>query len=124
MAAAAALAAFGLGLALIGYGAGRPRLRLSAASRRALNRAARAGDPAGFRAALEAARREAPELARIWQARPDLAAPLAALDRAVFGTAGAPAPDLPALARALARPEFQATASGPQRLAPLDGPAA
>ncbi|SFL72719.1 Oxygen tolerance [Methylobacterium pseudosasicola] len=124
VAAAAALATFGLGLALIGYGTGRPRLRLSAASRRALNRAARAGDPAGFRAALEAARREAPDLARIWQARPDLAAPLAALDRAVFGTAGAPAPDLPALARALSRSEVLPTASGPDRLAPLDGPAA
>ena len=124
VAAAAALAAFGLGLALIGYGAGRPRLRLSGTARRALNRAARAGDPAGFRAALEAARREAPELARTWQARSDLAARLADLDRAVFGTAGAPVPDLAALARALSRPEFSAATPGPDRLAPLDGPAA
>jgi len=42
----------------------------------------------------------------------------------VFGKAGPPAPDLPALARALSRPEILPTASGPDRLAPLDGPAA
>jgi hypothetical protein len=123
VAAAAALAAFGLGLALIGFGLGRPRLRPSGPIRRALRAAARAGDPAGFRAALDTARREAPDLARIWQARPDLAASLAALDRAVFGAADAPAPDLRALARALSRAEPVAAAPGPERLAPLDGPA-
>ena len=123
VAAAAALAAFGLGLALIGFGLGRPALRLSGPARRALHGAARAGDPAAFRAALDAAMREAPDLARIWRARPALAAAFAALDRAVFGTAGAPAPDLPALAHALSRPERVAVASGPDRLAPLDGPA-
>ncbi|MDP4003922.1 hypothetical protein [Methylobacterium sp. NEAU K] len=122
VAAAAALAAFGLGLALLGFGAGRPRLRLSAAVRRTLHRAARAGDPAGFRAALEAARQEAPELARIWQARPDLATAFAALDRSVFGASDTAAPDLPDLARALSRSEPVAGAPGPERLAPLDGP--
>jgi hypothetical protein len=121
--AAAALAAFGLGLALIGFGLGRPALRLSAPARRALRAAARAGDPAGFRAALDAAMRDAPHLAGIWRARPDLAAALAALDRSVFGASGAPVPDLPALARALSRPERIAAPPGPERLAPLDGPA-
>ncbi|XYD06552.1 hypothetical protein R1A27_15060 [Methylobacterium sp. NMS12] len=121
--AAAALAAFGLGLALIGFGLGRPRLRLSGAARRYLRAAARAGDPAGFRAALDAALREAPELARTWRARPDLAAALAALDRAVFGAADTPVPDLRALARTLSRAEpGEASAAAPDRLAPLDGP--
>jgi hypothetical protein len=121
--AAAALAAFGLGLALIGFGLGRPSLRLSASARRALRAAARAGDPAGFRAALDAAMRDAPDLARIWRGRPDVAAALAALDRSVFWAAGAPVPDLPALARALSRPERVPGPPGPERLAPLDGPA-
>ena len=121
--AAAALAAFGLGLALIGFGLGRPSLRLSASARRALRAAARAGDPAGFRAALDAAMRDAPDLARIWRGRPDVTAALAALDRSVFGAAGAPVPDLPALARALSRPERVPGPPGPERLAPLDGPA-
>jgi hypothetical protein len=122
--AAAALAAFGLGLALIGFGLGRPSLRLSAPARRDLHAAARAGDPAGFRAALDAAMREAPDLARIWRTRPDLVAAFAALDRSVFGASGAPVPDLRALARALSRPERVAAADrAPDRLAPLDGPA-
>ncbi|MFC6739488.1 hypothetical protein [Methylobacterium tardum] len=121
--AAAALAAFGLGLALIGFGLGRPSLRLSASARRALHAAARAGDPAGFRAALDAAMRDAPDLARIWRGRPDVTAALAALDRSVFGAAGAPVPDLPALARALSRPERVPGPPGPERLAALDGPA-
>ena len=121
--AAAALAAFGLGLALIGFGLGRPRLRLSAAARRALHQAARAGDAARFRAALDAATREAPDRARNWRARPDLAAAFAALDRAVFGASGTPVPDLRALARTLSRSEPGAVAApGPERLAPLDGP--
>ena len=121
--AASALAAFGLGLALIGFGLGRPRLRLSGAARRSLRAAARAGDPAGFRAALDAAQRDAPDLARTWRARPDLAAAFAALDRAVFGAAGAPVPDLRALAQALSRaaPGGAAPAAA-DRLAPLDGP--
>ncbi|MCJ2052624.1 hypothetical protein [Methylobacterium sp. J-070] len=121
--AGAALAAFGLGLALIGFGLGRPRLRLSGPARRALRATARAGDPAGFRASLDAAMREAPDLARIWRARPDLAAAFAALDRSVFGAGGAGGPDLPALARALSRSEPVAAEPGPDRLAPLDGPA-
>lgn len=121
--AAAALAAFGLGLALIGFGPGRPRLRLSGAARRSLRAAARAGDPARFRAALDAALRESPDLARTWRARPDLAAAFAALDRAVFGAAGAPVPDLRALSRTLSRAEpGEAAAPAPERLAPLDGP--
>ncbi|MBE7249431.1 MAG: hypothetical protein INR63_31215, partial [Actinomycetospora chiangmaiensis] len=111
------------GLALIGFGLGRPSLRLSTPARRALRAAAREGDPAGFRAALDAAMRDAPDLARIWRGRPDLAAALAALDRSVFGAAGAPVPDLPALARALSRPERVAGPPGPERLVPLDGPA-
>jgi len=121
--AAAALAAFGLGLALIGFGLGRPMVRLSGPSRRRLQAAARANDPAGFRAALDAAMREAPELARIWRAQPDLASAFAALDRSVFGASGAAAPDLPTLARALSRAQPVAAAPGPDRLAPLDGPA-
>ncbi|GJE11972.1 hypothetical protein FOHLNKBM_3018 [Methylobacterium longum] len=121
--AAAALAAFGLGLALIGFGLGRPSLRLSGPNRRALRAAARTGDPARFRAVLDAAMREAPDLVRIWRARPGLAASFAALDRAVFGASGAPVPDLPALARSLSRPERVAgPAPGTGRLAPLDGP--
>ena len=76
-----------------------------------------------IRAALDAALREAPELARIWRAQPDLAAAFAALDRSVFGASGAAGPDLPALARSLSRPQPVAAAPGPDRLAPLDGPA-
>ncbi|KQS53041.1 hypothetical protein ASG32_15470 [Methylobacterium sp. Leaf361] len=121
--AASALAAFGLGLALIGFGLGRPRLRLSSAALRSLRAAARAGDPAGFRAALDAAQRDAPDLARTWRARPDLAAAFAALDRAVFGAAGAPVPDLRALAQALSgAAPGEAAAPAADRLAPLDGP--
>jgi hypothetical protein len=123
VAAAAGLGAFGLGLALIGFGAGRPRLRLPGPARRALVRAARAGDPAAFRTALATASQEAPDLARIWRNRNDLAAPLAALDRSVFGPAGTPGPDLAALARILTRPVPVAAAPAPDRLAPLDGPA-
>ncbi|MCJ2137606.1 hypothetical protein MKK69_26780 [Methylobacterium sp. J-026] len=122
-AAAAALAAFGLGLALIGFGLGRPRLRLSGPARRALRAAARTGDPARFHTALEAALREAPDLARIWRSRPALVDAFATLDRSVFGPPGAAGPDLPGLARALSRPEPVAAAPGPDRLAPLDGPA-
>ena len=122
--AASALAAFGLGLALIGFGLGRPSLRLSRPTRRALQAAARSGDPAGFRAVLDTAMREAPDLARIWRARPGLVASFAALDRSVFGASGAPVPDLRALANALSRSEPVATAAPePDRLAPLDGPA-
>lgn len=122
--AASALAAFGLGLALIGFGLGRPSLRLSRPTRRALQAAARSGDPAGFRAVLDTAMREAPDLARIWQARPGLVASFAALDRSVFGASGAPVPDLRALANALSRSEpVAAAAREPDRLAPLDGPA-
>lgn len=122
--AASALAAFGLGLALIGFGLGRPSLRLSRPTRRALQAAARSGDPAGFRAVLDTAMREAPDLARIWRARPGLVASFAALDRSVFGASGAPVPDLRALANALSRSEpVAAAAREPDRLAPLDGPA-
>lgn len=122
--AASALAAFGLGLALIGFGLGRPSFRLSRPTRRALQAAARSGDPAGFRAVLDTAMREAPDLARIWRARPGLVASFAALDRSVFGASGAPVPDLRALANALSRSEpVAAAAREPDRLAPLDGPA-
>ncbi|MCX4196300.1 hypothetical protein OMR07_12540 [Methylobacterium organophilum] len=75
------------------------------------------------RAALDAALRESPDLARTWRARPDLAAAFAALDRAVFGAAGAPVPDLRALSLTLSRAEpGEAAAPAPERLAPLDGP--
>jgi hypothetical protein len=67
--------------------------------------------------------REVPELARIRRARPDLASAFAALDRSVFGASGAAGPDLPALARALSRAQPVPAAPGPDRLAPLDGPA-
>ncbi|WP_431310959.1 hypothetical protein [Methylobacterium nigriterrae] len=118
---AAGAAAFGLGLALIGVGSGRRRLRLDAASRRALRRAAAAGDAAAVRAVLAGAE---PELARRWRERPDVAAGLAALDRAVYAPAGAPAPDLPGLARALSRAERVPAPAGlalDERLLPLDG---
>jgi hypothetical protein len=125
--AAAGLAAFGLGLALLGFGAGRRSLRLDAGHRRALARAAAAGDAAGFRARLAAAAQAQPELARRWRARADLAADLAALERALYAPEGGAAPDLARLARALSRPETEPAARAGEdradRLAPLDGPA-
>ncbi|MDP4022693.1 hypothetical protein Q8W71_08670 [Methylobacterium sp. NEAU 140] len=122
-AAAAALAAFGLGLALLGFGAARGRRRLAAPARRALHRAARTGDPVRFRAAVDAALRAAPDLAGLWRARPETAARLAALDRAVYGGGDAPVPDLPALARDLSRGVRGPAPVAAGRLRPLDGPA-
>ncbi|WP_375453374.1 hypothetical protein [uncultured Methylobacterium sp.] len=119
VAAAAGLAAFGLGLALIGFGAGAGALRLSGRGRRALRRAAAAGDVSAFRAAtLEAD----PALARHWRADPATEAGLAALDWALYAPAEAPPPDLPALARRLSRP-VRVSAPEADRLHPLDGPA-
>lgn len=122
VAGAAGLAAFGLGLALIGFGTGAERLRPSLRTRRALRRAAAAGDLTGFRAATAEAE---PHLARHWRADPETATGLDALDRALYAPAGAPAPDLLGLARRLSRPVRVAT-TGPaevDRLHPLDGPA-
>ncbi|KAB1075618.1 BatD family protein [Methylobacterium planeticum] len=123
VAAAAGLAAFGLGLALIGFGTGRRRLRLDGARRRALARAAAAGDAAAFRAGLAEAGQAEPELARRWRARPEIAAPLAALDRSLYAPGGSAPPDLSRLARALARPERITPPALPaeDRLPPLDG---
>ena len=122
--AAAGLAAFGLGLMLLGFGLGAGRLQLSGPTRRALGRAARAGDAVAFRARVADAMREEPELARRWRADPAIRDGLAALDRVVYGAAGAPAPDLPGLARGLARGvRVSAPAAEAARLKPLDGPA-
>ena len=122
---AAGLAAFGLGLVLLGFGPGAPRLRLPRARRRALARAAAGGDPAAFRAELDGAMRAEPELAALWRDRPAIRDGLAALDRAVYAPAGAPAPDLTELARLLGRSERVPPRPGTAgaRLKPLDGPA-
>ncbi|MDR7035506.1 hypothetical protein J2X36_000241 [Methylobacterium sp. BE186] len=121
--AAAGLAAFGLGLALLGYGVGGgARLRLGAPSRRALRRAAAAGDATAFRSALGQGLQAEPGLAPIWQGQPETATALAALDRAVYAPGGSPAPDLRRLAARLSRPVRQrggAPESDP--LKPLDG---
>ncbi|GJE25431.1 hypothetical protein [Methylobacterium organophilum] len=120
---AAGLVAFGLGLLLVGIVPGRGRLRLDGALRRRLSRAAASGDATGFRATLAQAQQAEPALAACWQADSALAAPLAALDAHVYGTGRAPAPDLPALARRLARPcrtPADPLAPAP-KLAPLDG---
>jgi len=124
MLAATGFTSFGLGLALIGVGTGRTRLRLARAHRRSLRRAASADDAPGFRAALDRATREQPDLPARWAADPDAAAGLAALERHVYGVGDARAPDLAALARRLSRPHrVGAGALAPEpRLAPLDGP--
>ncbi|GJD55332.1 BatD family protein [Methylobacterium dankookense] len=124
VAAAAGLAAFGLGLVLLGFGPGGTRLRLNAARRRALRRAAAAGDPEAFRAEVGRAMQAEPELAEIWQADPAIAARLTALDRAVYAPAGGAAPDLADLARRLGRgARIRTAAASASRLKPLDGPA-
>jgi hypothetical protein len=70
-----------------------------------------------------------PDLAALWQAEPDLARDLAALDRQVFGPAasGVGSVDLPGLARRLGRRRRRGTSAAlapAPRLAPLDGPVA
>ncbi|WP_082504109.1 BatD family protein [Methylobacterium sp. Leaf117] len=126
----AALGAFGLGLALIGVGTGRDvrRRRLDARTRRALRQAASARDARAFRAVLDPVLSGRPDLARAWQTQPEIAAGLAALDDSLYGQGPAaaldlPALDLPALARALARPVTVAPALAETRprLAALDG---
>ncbi|MGU3536385.1 hypothetical protein [Methylobacterium sp. A54F] len=121
--AAAGLASFGLGLALLGFGAGRfARLRLPRRTRARLAARAAAGDTAGFRAEVGLAQQTEPDLARRWRDDPDTADALAALDRALYAPGGAPAPDLPALARRLGRRQRIAVAPPEaERLAPLDG---
>ncbi len=103
LAAAAGTMAFGLGLALLGFRRDRTSLRLPKAQRRALRDAARAHDPAGFRAAVSEGERANPELGRRWRQEPATAAALASLDRAVYAKDGGDVPDLAALARVLAR---------------------
>ncbi|GJE40681.1 hypothetical protein [Methylobacterium persicinum] len=123
LAATAGVMAFGLGLALLGIRRDRATLRLPTPIARDLRRAAGAGDAPGFRAAVAAGERAVPDLARRWRDEPAIRDGLAALDRAVYGPAGGEAPDLRALARALARsraPSGQAASGG---LKPLDGPA-
>lgn len=124
---AAGLAAFGLGLALIGFGGARgsTRLRLDRETRRALARAAAAGDATAFRASLAPALQAQPDLARRWREQPEIAGGLEALDDAVYGSGHPPAPDLAALARALSRPQrcLVTARGGENRLASLDGPA-
>jgi hypothetical protein len=129
--ASAALTAFGLGLALLGFGSGGTgRRRLDARTRRALRRAATARDPRAFRAALAPALQGDPDLARAWRGQPGIAAGLDALDRSLFapgaGETQGPGPDLAGLAAGLSRPVRMppAAAHAPDRLAPLDGPAA
>jgi len=127
VAAAAGLAAFGLGLALVGVSTGRPRLRLDAARRRALARAAEAGDARALRAAYAESAGAEPALARLWREDAEIVRGLAALDAGLYAQGGA-APDragLRALARTLARSRKApaATAARPDPLLPLDGPA-
>ncbi len=123
LAGAAGMTAFGLGLALLGFRRDRTALRLPAAIRRDLRRAARARDLSAFRAAVAAGEQAVPELGRDWQGRPEIRGPLAALDRAVYGPAGGAAPDLDALARALSRSQRGGSVGTAGRLMPLDGPA-
>lgn len=126
MIAASALAAFGLGLALIGFGTGAGRLRLDGVARRALRRAAGAGDASAFRAILTRAMQTQPELAAAWREDPAAQEGLAALDRHLYGANEASVPDLAALARLFGkarRPRRNLLADDP-RLAPLDGPPA
>ncbi|GJE81468.1 BatD family protein [Methylorubrum thiocyanatum] len=127
--AAATLAAFGLGLALIGFRTGPGRLRLDRGQARRLRLAAASGDAAAVRAILARAAQAQPELTALWQAEPDLARDLAALDRRVFGPSATAERqlDLPDLARRLSRPRRPGptAALAPEpRLAPLDGPVA
>ena len=122
--AAAGFASFGLGLALLGFGSGSGHLRLPVSQRRALSRAARGSDAVAFRRVLARAMQAQPDLAARWQADPDTAGDLAALDRHVYGKAGAGVPNLAALARRLSRPQRRpASIPGPEpKLASLDGP--
>ena len=123
-ATAAGLAAFGLGLVLLGFGPGGARLRLSAGRRRALRRAAEAGDPVAFRAEVGEAMRAEPELAALWRTDPETAPRLADLDRAVYAPSGAAAPDLAGLARRLGRgTRLKSGTAATGQLKPLDGPA-
>lgn len=119
---AAALAAFGIGLALIGFGrpARAPRLRLDRGTGRDLVRAAAARDAKAFRSLLATVPRD---LDAAWRADPGIAAALDALDRSLYGRDRAPAPDLTALARAVARPMRGPGVAGAAstRLAALDG---
>lgn len=123
IAVAAGVLAFGLGLVLLGFRRERGALRLPSAIARDLRRAARAGDAAGFRAAVAAGEAAMPALARRWRERPETRDALAALDRAVYGRASADCPDLTVLARFLTRSETRSAMGQPPVLKPLDGPA-
>ncbi|MFE1597542.1 hypothetical protein [Methylobacterium sp. ID0610] len=117
LAAVAGLLAFGLALILFAglRHASDPRRNLL----RALRRAARGGDAPTLRVLLA---RADPELTDHWRRDPAAAAALATLDRALFGPAGTPAPDLRALVRILASslpPAPPRRAADP--LAALDG---
>ncbi|TNC11477.1 protein BatD [Methylobacterium terricola] len=125
----AGLAAFGLGLGA--WGALRRRERPAAPALRAIARAARRRDAAGFHAALAEAARRDPGLAAAWRADPGLASRLTALDAALFGDGSAKRldlrPDLPGLARRLSgfareRDRRRPRAAARDALAPLDGP--
>ena len=102
-AAAAGLGAFGLGLALVGFARVPGRLRAGRPVRRALARAAGAGDAPAFRAAVERARSADPALYAAWRADPATAERLAALDRLVFGRDRGGEVDLAATGRLLSR---------------------
>jgi len=110
--------AFGLGLGA--WGVRRRREAPGARALRDLARAARRRDAAGFRAALDRAARHDPDLAAAWRADPALAPRLSALDAALFGEGTTPMPDLPGLARDIAR--TRRPTAIPDALAPLDGP--
>ncbi|AWN48428.1 hypothetical protein DK419_20425 [Methylobacterium terrae] len=113
----AGVVAFGLGLGA--WGSSRRRAAPAARALRALARAARRRDAAAFHAAVTEAARRDPGLAAAWRADPGTASRLSALDAALFGAGGAPAPDLVGLARDLAR--TRPPVAAPAGLAPLDG---
>ncbi|KQT10084.1 hypothetical protein ASG40_09215 [Methylobacterium sp. Leaf399] len=122
---AAGLLAFGAGLALVGFG-GRSSsriLRLDRTARRALRKAAAAGDAAAFRAAIETGRQADPALAQKWRADSAIVAGLTALDDALYGRGDGATLDLRGLADRLARPVRVDAGRAPAeaRLAALDG---
>jgi hypothetical protein len=123
LAGAAGVTAFGLGLALLGFRRDRTALRLPAAIRRDLRRAARARDLPAFRAAVAAGEQAVPDLGRHWRGQAEVRKRLVALDRAVYGPAGGAPPDLTILARQLSRSQRGGASGAAGTLKPLDGPA-
>lgn len=116
---------FAWALALIGLLVFQRGARLPAPVRRqvrALKRAGRRGDAAAFEAAAEGLARLAPDLWARAVAEPQIAADLAALNRARYARDGGPVPSLPSLAARIAtrlRPPPRSVES--PALPPLDG---